>query len=211
MRYLYLHGFASSPQSAKAKYLHDRFRSRHLELILPDLNQDNFAELTLTRQIEQVETIVTTLAEPVTLIGSSLGGLTATWVAERQAQVEQLVLLAPAFGFVDHWRLRLGSQTLEQWQQTGRLSVFHYAKHQELDLNYGFLQDCEQYDDRTLQRSLPTLILHGTQDEVIPLEASQNFAQNRPWVQLMALNSDHALGNAVSQIWRSIQAFCKLT
>ena len=50
--YIYLHGFASSPQSSKAIYLRDRFAEINLNLEVLDLNQGDFTHLTLTRQIQ---------------------------------------------------------------------------------------------------------------------------------------------------------------
>lgn len=212
MAYIYLHGFASSPSSAKAKYLRDRFRSRQLELILPDLNQADFSGLTLTRQINQVKPLLSakSSSESVTLIGSSFGGLTAAWIAEDVPQIDRLVLLAPAFGFLSHWLPKLGTETLDRWHQDGVLPVFHYGANQELPLRYDFLQDCQKYRDSELQRSVPTLILHGIHDETIPIQASRDFAILRPWVRLIELESNHSLGSAVSKIWQAIQQFCKI-
>jgi pimeloyl-ACP methyl ester carboxylesterase len=208
MTFYYLHGFASSPQSAKAKYLRDRFRSRGLTLHCPDLNQPDFRHLTFSRQLAQVEAELP--AAPITLIGSSLGGLTAAWLAERNPQVQRIVLLAPAFDFLNQWLKKLGSEALQQWASQGWRPFYHFTHQQELPLHYGFVEDQQRYRDPDLLRQVPSLILHSQQDEVIPLEASLSFAAQRPWVELIALESDHALGNAVSRIWQEIQRFCNL-
>lgn len=54
MNYIYLHGFASSPLSAKAIYLRDRFSSLNISLTIPDLNQGDFSHFTMTCQLSQV-------------------------------------------------------------------------------------------------------------------------------------------------------------
>jgi hypothetical protein len=208
--YIYLHGFASSPQSTKASYIHERFRSLQLDLSLPDLNQGNFSYLTLTRQIQQIEALLPPNPTPITLIGSSLGGLTAAWLAERHEQIQQLVLLAPAWQFLHYWLTQLGEEQVQRWRTQGILLVYHYGEQQELPLSYDFVTDFESYPDGQIQRSLPTLILHGRYDEVIPLQASQAFAARRPWVKLVELESDHALGNKLDEIWREMQTFCRL-
>ncbi len=208
MQFIYLHGFASSPDSAKAKYLRDRFASVQIELKTPDLNQNDFSHLTITRQLAQVEALFS-LSTPVTLIGSSLGGLTAAWLAEQQLQVERLILLAPAFGFLSHWLPQLGAEKLQKWQKEQYLMVYHYGESRSLPLSYQFVLDAAQYRDEQLLRSVPTLILHGIQDEVISIQASRDFAQ-RPWVELIELNSDHSLSNVMPEIWQAIQIFCQL-
>lgn len=81
--YIYLHGFASSPQSTKAQYLTDRFHRVGIELQVPDLNDGDFSHLTISRQVEQVIALFPKTTIPVTLIGSSLGGLTATIIAQE--------------------------------------------------------------------------------------------------------------------------------
>lgn len=206
--YFYLHGFASSPRSAKGMYLRDRFAQLGIDLITPDLNQGDFFHLTLTRQVQQVQTALP--AGPVILIGSSLGGLTATWVAQQQLQVQQLVLLAPAFQFLDHWLQILGEVHLQRWQTQGSLKFYHHGQQRSLSLSYQFVQDAEEYLDDQLQRPIPTLILHGLQDGVIPITASRDFVAQRPWAKLVELDSDHALGNVQVEIWQAIRKFCLL-
>ncbi len=209
MSVIYLHGFGSGPKSTKATFFQRRLQQAGIPLQVPDLNQGNFAQLTLTRQIRQVSAQLAQMAyPPVTLIGSSLGGLVAAWVAEQQACVQRLVLLAPAFGFLSHWLPRLGAEAVEAWKQTGQLSVFHYGEGRPLPLEYGFVTDAQRYPDGALQRPVPTLILHGIQDETVPIQASQVYVAHRPWAQLMALQSDHALADVLEPIWQASSRFC---
>ncbi|WP_413176017.1 YqiA/YcfP family alpha/beta fold hydrolase [Anabaena azotica] len=208
--YIYLHGFASSPQSTKAKDLSDRFTKIQIKLKTPDLNAGDFSHLTITRQINQVTTEFPDHSVPVTLIGSSLGGLTSAHLAQQNPQVQRLILLAPAFGFLSHWLPKLGSEKIQSWQQEQYLLVYHYGEGRELPLSYNFVTDAAQYQESLLQRPLPTLILHGKQDEVIPIQASRDFARSRPWVELIELDSDHSLANVTAQIWQAIRSFCQL-
>ena len=182
-----------SSQSTKACYLRDRFQARGISLAIPDLNQGDFFHLTLTRQIQQVEHRIQAASTPFTLIGSSFGGLTAAWVAQRQPQVHRLILLAPAFGFLGHWLPQLGAAQVQQWQQKGTLAVYHYGAGCTLPLSYGFIEDMKGYDPKDLQRAVLTLILHGIGDQMIPIRTSRDFAAHRSWVQLTGLESDHSL------------------
>ncbi|MCL1467907.1 YqiA/YcfP family alpha/beta fold hydrolase [Argonema galeatum] len=208
--YIYLHGFASSPNSAKANYLRSSFSSLQIPLQTPDLNQGDFSHLTMTRQLRQVEAEFPPPPTPVTLIGSSFGGWASAWLGQQQLQCQKLVLLAPAFQFLSHWLPKLGSETMQRWQTEGYLSVYHYGEKRSLPLSYQFIQDASHYQDEQLQRPIPTLILHGIHDETIPIQASRNFAASRPWVKLIELDSDHSLANVFPQIWPEIGAFCQL-
>lgn len=209
-QYIYLHGFASSPQSAKAQDISQRFAQIQTQLTIPDLNAGGFSHLTITRQIQQVAALFTANSLSVTLIGSSLGGLTAAHLAQQYSQVQRLILLAPAFGFLSHWLPKMGEEAVQHWQQEGYYPVYHYGEGRSLSLSYNFVTDAAQYQEDLLQRPIPTLILHGTQDEVIPITASRNFASSRPWVKLVELESDHALANVTQEIWQAIHLFCQL-
>jgi predicted esterase YcpF (UPF0227 family) len=211
VRFIYLHGFASSPESAKAVYLCDRFAELGISLEIPDLNQGEFSHLTITRQLTQVETMLANAETPAILIGSSLGGLTSAWLGQRHSQVQRLVLLAPAFGFLSHWLPKLGVEQLQQWQTSGYLQVYHYTERRSLPLHYQFVEDAHQYQDSQLLRPVPTLIFHGRKDEVIPIESTRDYAHERPWVQLIELDSDHALTDVMPEIWQATQAFCQLS
>jgi pimeloyl-ACP methyl ester carboxylesterase len=210
LQYIYLHGFASSPHSAKAEYICTCFAQANIKLKIPDLNAGDFSHLTITRQLTQVASQFSHNSTPVTLIGSSLGGLTAAHLGQQYPQVQRLVLLAPAFGFLSHWLLKLGDETLQRWQKEKYLMVYHYGDEEKLPLSYDFVKDASQYKEEALQRLIPTLILHGRHDDVIPIQVSRSFAQKRPWVEFMELDSDHGLGNVMSEIWQAIRIFCQL-
>jgi pimeloyl-ACP methyl ester carboxylesterase len=213
--YIYLHGFASSPQGTKAQYFRNCFEKLQIPLITPDLNQGDFTHLTLTRQLEFIETeyLHKSFESPmqkVNLIGSSFGGLTAAILAQRHLQVNRLVLLAPAFNFHVHLSQLLGEAKMQQWQTDRSLLFPHYGFNRDLPLNYNFWPDVLQYQDEPFSRAIPTLILHGIHDDVIPIQSSREFADQRPWVELRELESDHSLGNVVAEIWQAIQGFCQL-
>ena len=87
---LYLHGFCSSSQSWKARALAAALKTRGLQdrLICPDLPWEPAAAIALCeRRIAQASV-------PITLVGSSLGGYYATFLAERHNL--NAVLLNPA-------------------------------------------------------------------------------------------------------------------
>jgi pimeloyl-ACP methyl ester carboxylesterase len=194
LQYIYLHGFASSPNSAKAQDISDRFAKIQTKLKIPDLNAGDFSQLTITRQIAQVASEFSNNSTPVTVIGSSLGGLTAAYLGQEYLQVERLVFLAPAFGFLSHWLPKLGDEEVKRWQQEKYIMVYHYGEERSIPLSYDFVTDTAQYQEKLLQRPIPTLILHGKKDEVIPIEASRDFARCRSWVELVEFDSDPRLG-----------------
>jgi len=208
MEFIYLHGWASSPKSQKAQFFKRQFAQLGIPLYIPDLNETDFYHLTLTRQIAHIEALLT--EQPVTLIGSSLGGLTALWLAERNTQIQQLITMAPALGFLEHCRDIVGEAAYTAWQNAGELSVFHYAWQTHTKISYAFIEDMAHYSDANLQRQLPTLILHGVQDAVISIQSSRDFSAQRSWVTLQEFESDHQLTDVQDQLWEATQRFLKL-
>ena len=84
---LYLHGFTSGPQSFKARALHAHMARKGLadRLVCPQLPPSPRAAIGLAESLIRPGT---------TLVGSSLGGFYATWLAERHEL--RAVLVNPA-------------------------------------------------------------------------------------------------------------------
>ena len=208
--YIYLHGFASSPRSNKAQYLRDRFAEQNIDLKVLDLNQGDFSNLTLTRQIKQTLSAFADGNSPITLIGSSFGALTCAWVAQQSDRVKSLILLAPAFGFPQSWYSRLEPNQIAQWRESGVLSIYHYGEAKQIPLKYQFLQDAENYPIDELTKSLPTLIIHGINDDVVPIQVSRDYANSHDRVKLIELDSDHGLNDSKAIIWQEIKDFLEI-
>jgi pimeloyl-ACP methyl ester carboxylesterase len=204
LRLIYLHGFASSPESRKARFFAEHLRQLGSKVSVPDLAEGNFRNLTLTGQLKVIAREVD--GGPVALFGSSMGGYLAALFAAHHLEVKKVVLLAPAFDFYRLWLDELGPQRLAEWQQTGTLNVFHYGAGHELPLGFGLMEDASLYDPfpSFLQ---PALLFHGTRDPVVPSKLSVGFAEAHPNVRLHLLDSRHELTDALDLIWPPVQDF----
>lgn len=89
MTLLYLHGFTSGPESHKAVALRDRMEARRLgdQFLCPQLPPSPAAAIALAEDLIQHHGVTT-------LVGSSLGGYYATWLAEHHDL--KAVLINPA-------------------------------------------------------------------------------------------------------------------
>ncbi|MBX9667072.1 MAG: alpha/beta fold hydrolase, partial [Candidatus Obscuribacterales bacterium] len=163
LRYLYLHGFASSPRSTKCRYFLEQLTARGITPVVPDLNVPSFQEMTLSSQIDHVGSIVD-CDETFVAIGSSMGGLVATLSATRFSNIRALLLLAPGFGIEKRWVNLVDDDRRCNWKAKGAIHVFHYASGNHELLNYQFVEDLESYDTRNIRVSVPTMILHGIND-----------------------------------------------
>jgi len=133
------------------------------------------------------------------LIGSSMGGYLAALYAARHAEARRLVLMAPAFGFARRWADGLGEQALDEWRRTGTLDVLHYAASGPSPLGWGLMEDALRYEDEPKVEQ-PTLIWHGLQDAVVPVEASRSFVAHNRHARLVEAQSGHELTDVAARI-----------
>lgn len=207
MRILYLHGFASGPTSGKAQWFRQAFAERGIELDIPNLVEGDFENLTISGQLAVVENAAK--GEPVSLIGSSMGGYLAALYASRHPETQRLVLLAPAFHFPQRWPDELGPEKTSEWQRTGRLEVFHYGEGRPRNVGWQLIEDGRTYEGEP-SFSQPALIFHGTGDTVVPPAYSEAFASRHPNVRLFLLPSDHQLTDSTTRIWTEMVNFFEL-
>jgi pimeloyl-ACP methyl ester carboxylesterase len=200
---LYLHGFASSPASTKARFFEDRLTRAGFAVEIPDL-ADDFEHLTITGQLEVIGRAAG--GEPVTLIGSSMGGYLAALYAARHLEVRRIALMAPAFGFARRWPERLGAAAVEEWKRTGALEVFHFGAGRTREVGYDLLRDGAAYEDYP-EVTQPCLIFHGIHDDVVPAQYSKDFAAGRANVRLELMDSGHDLLNVLDEMADGVEAF----
>jgi pimeloyl-ACP methyl ester carboxylesterase len=208
----YLHGFASSPKSTKVGYFTEQLRAHGIELRCPDFNQPDFSTLTMTRMLDQLGAELARLdGAPAALFGSSLGGTLAILAAERfAAQVDRLVLLAPAVMFAKPGHHLLPPEKIEAWRHRGALPFFHYAENAERDLQFAFYEDSLRYDAFNAPVRQPTLVFQGLRDTSVDYRTVEAFAKTRSNVTLSLLDDDHQLIASLPRMWNDIRAFLEL-
>jgi hypothetical protein len=196
-RVLYLHGFASGPSSRKALHFRDRLERSDFRVDIPDLSAGDFEHLTISGQLKVVAEAAA--RGSTALIGSSMGGYLAALYAAGRPEVERLVLLAPAFGLSRRWPEWLGTAEMERWKRENSLAVFHYGEGCTKSLGYQLIDDAAQYDDFPDVQQ-PTLIIHGKDDDVVPVALSEAFAAGHPNATLEIVDSGHDLLNVLDAI-----------
>ncbi len=206
LRVLYLHGFASSPGSRKAQFFAGKLRALGFEVEVPDLAQGRFEQLTISGQLKLIENV--SRNGPVTLIGSSLGGYLAALYAARHAEVDRLVLLAPAFGFHQLWAAELGPDRLAEWRMHGVIPVFHYAEQRELPLGFQLMEDASHFEPFP-DFHQPAVIFHGNRDSSVPVQQSVAFVRDHTNARLVRLESGHELIDVLEPIWEECETFVK--
>jgi len=207
---LLLHGFLSSAGSTKAQYFREKFRaSSQVSFRAFDFNPtpQDFEYMTITGMIDRLRQYLLDhdlASEDVRLIGSSMGGLVGLNYAHRFGHVAKLLLLAPALAYRSHL---IDAQARQAWQQAGTWSLFHYGFQKELPLRYGFKVDSQRYSE-PVPPVAPTRIVHGVDDDVVPIKYSRAYVAAHPeQTRLIEVASDHLLHDQLDLIWKQVNDF----
>jgi pimeloyl-ACP methyl ester carboxylesterase len=203
---LYLHGFASSPGSSKARAFTERFAPLGSRLIIPRLDDGDFAHLTLTRALAALETAAEAFAGPYAVVGSSMGGYLALRHALRR-QVLGVVAMAPALDFPVSFPRWATAAEMKTWEETGWTEVDHHETGRKEQLAWDLIADARTHAALTKAPACPVLIFHGRKDDVVPCELSERFAAENPGVRLQLLDDDHSLLASVPRILDEAAAF----
>jgi len=204
---LYLHGFASSAQSTKARYFGKKFKAFQVEFHAVDFNPTprDFEYVTTTGLINRLrQYVLDHHLGNISIIGSSYGGLIALHYAHCFGGVEKMLLLAPGLTWLSGG---LAEEALEQWKKAGAAPVFHYAFEQEIPVRYGLQADGLCYLE-PVPPAAPITIIHGYNDKTVPIEPSRVYATDFPdSVRLIEVDADHDLNGHLELIWEYAHSF----
>jgi predicted esterase YcpF (UPF0227 family) len=173
---LYLHGFRSSPQSAKARLMAQQVAAHHPDWVwlCPQLPPSPKKAMSIV-----THTIKDWPTHSMAVVGSSLGGFYATWIAEQRAC--RAVLLNPAVNPARDLEKYIGEQT--QFHAPEEHFYFKAEYVQELrDLQCGELNQPQNY-----------LAIIAKGDEVLDWREMHARYQNAN--VLLLEGGDHAISN----------------
>jgi pimeloyl-ACP methyl ester carboxylesterase len=209
-RFLYLHGFASGPASSKAMAISAHYAARGVALERLNLRLPSFEHLRISAMIQATRAAIGGPRDRAVIFGSSLGGLTACRVAEQDARVCALVLLAPAFRMMERWRLRLGDTGWRAWEESGWFATEDYAEKRTARVDFGFARDAEAVDAEGggwPDVRVPVLIVHGRADAMVDVGLSRAWAEGKRHVRLVEVDDGHALAASIGRIAAEADAF----
>ena len=206
--YLFLHGLASVRAGEKSEHILAHARECGRAFVRFDFrghgeSSGALERITLSGLLEDARAALAA-AGPSLLIGSSLGGLVASWLAaENHPDVLGLVLLAPAFGFLP----RLDAMARDAG---GRIAI-HSSDTPTL-LHESALDDARGYDECALPEriTVPLLVVHGEHDEAVPLADAERFfasvphERKRMWV---VPGGDHRLNEPIADVLALVDEF----
>ena len=200
---IFLHGLGSGPASRKGTLVREHFSPQGYPVSLPSVTVPSLEELSPRAAVGLVKEMVRNEARRgvdrgLILMGSSFGaflGLHAYHelsVPER-AHIRALVLLAPALNPWDPTSGLLTPERERAWREHGSAPVLNLETGHEVPVHYRFVEELRSFDSRVERLEVPTLIIHGLNDEVVPVVQSREFAASHPGTVLELLHDTHQL------------------
>ena len=205
---LFLHGFASSDQARKANYLREKLETTadaRFYAINFNPTPTDFEWMTPTGMIDRVrQYVLDHKLEPLSLIGSSLGGLVAVNYAHRFGKVEKMLLLAPLLRWTPVWD---SEAVMARWAEEGSIPVSHYALPGQPRLRFDFQVDGRRYGE-WVPPAAPTVIIHSRDDDIVPVAGSRAYAQQySDRVRLLELKAaGHDMNEHLPTVWDQVQS-----
>jgi predicted esterase YcpF (UPF0227 family) len=210
---IYLHGLGSGPRSQKGRLVKEYFSSKGYQVSLPSITVPSLAHLSPKAAIDLVVgEIRANRGHDLVVMGSSFGAFIAlhainSLAPDDRAHIVRVVLLAPA---LNPWDPRSGLLTPERervWREVGSAPILDVETGNEVPVHYTFVEELRALDSRSVQLPIPTLIIHGTEDEVVPVSQSREFAASREGVILELVHDTHQLLKNPTKMLESIERF----
>ncbi|HEY4541173.1 MAG TPA: YqiA/YcfP family alpha/beta fold hydrolase [Noviherbaspirillum sp.] len=184
---VYLHGFRSSPQSFKARLLVQRMAQlgRADQLLCPQLPASPRAAVELVQGL-----IASCAPEALSLIGSSLGGCYATWLAEQTGC--RAVLLNPAVHAARDLATQVGTTTA-------------YHSNEVFEFKQAYVDELKLLQIDRITKPERYLLLAATGDEV--LDWREMVAHYPGARHCIIQGSDHGISDFADYL-DQVLAFC---
>ena len=177
------HGFSSSKESKTNIRLEEILNNGQISTFRLDFfghgeSEGKFEEITISEAADDVLSAVRFLKESgyvkIGLVGSSFGGMASLIAASKTRDILFLALKSPVSDYMGRLVARYDEKIIQSWMDKGILSV-NTSGGEELRLNYSFFEDAERINvyARCEKIKIPTLIVHGSEDETVPVEQSR--------------------------------------
>ena len=189
VRVLFAHGFEGSPEGSKVVYMRDALG---WDVTAPEMSELGWSIAS------QTEVLIRHLDEGQydLVAGSSMGGLAAANASSMRPEADiRLLLIAPSFGLAENWE-GMEEAGRSAWKLTGERRYAGF----ELDilLPWEFMESAEKMS--WPETAHPTAIMHGTNDEVVPISYSRKVAEKCANVNLHEVDDNHRMKESLRLI-----------
>jgi len=190
------HGFSSQKNSgsnlAISKNLTDKsFSTFRFDFFAHGESDGNFEDLTVSKAVDDILSAIYYLKnleyKKIGLEGSSFGGGAALMAASKTKDIYVLAVKCPVSSYLE-FKDYTDPKLIAEWKRLG------YSYRENKKLNYSFYEDIKKniVYDVAHDIKVPTLIVHGSVDQEVPVTQSMETAAFIPGCKLEVIEgADH--------------------
>lgn len=180
------HGFTTSKNNSTGIKLEQVLNKENIATFRFDFfghgeSKGDFSEITISRAVDSILRSIEYLESlgysKIGLFGSSFGGISSIIASSKISDLSLLVLKSPVSDYLEVETMRRSEEDIKEWRDKGY--VIHInSKGEEKKLDYSFFEDIKNNNgyEHAENIKIPTLIVHGDKDDIVPIEQSRKTA-----------------------------------
>jgi len=159
---------------------------------------------------ETVDFLTARFHLPIGIVGTSFGaGVSVLYAAEAARSIRALALLSPVLDYEKTF-LRPSTEWTRRWFNQSAIRLWEEGTPLNLE---GFPLGCKllaefrtmKPGDRLLQLGIPTLIIHGDEDSMVPFEVADFYARKLKSGKFVAVKgADHGLAGFETKVFTEV-------
>jgi len=181
------HGFSTSKEGRTYVRLEEILNDKGVSTFRFDFfghgeSEGKFEEITTFEAVDDIQNAIKFLKESghkiIGLIGSSFGGMASIIEAGKTDDLYVLALKSPVSDYMALIHSRVDEQDIKGWKEKGVIDVTGVDGEIRI-LNFSFYEEAEKVKayEAAQNIKIPTLIVHGDEDETVPIEQSRKTAR----------------------------------
>lgn len=180
------HGFSTSKNSRTYLRLQNILNKHQISNLRFDFfghgeSEGKIEDITISEAVDDILNAIKFLKNQgytkIGLFGSSFGGIASLITASKTDDLFLLVLKSPVSNYEEKEIATKSKKELEDWKNKG-FRYYVSGDGRKLKLNYTFFKDFKNNNGYKAAKKIkiPTLIVHGDNDETVPIEQSKKTA-----------------------------------
>lgn len=191
-----VHGFTSNNNTENFVKLTDFLNGKNISSFRFDIyghgeSEGKFEDITITEAVDDIFQAINFLKSKgysrLGLIGSSFGGISSIMAASKTNDLSFLILKSPVSNYEEVEEIRIEYPRMEEWKKSGFKDYESDGK--KMRLNFSFFEDFKNNNgyEAAPKINIPTLIVHGDADDIVPVDQSLKTSKLIPNCKLVLI------------------------